>query len=42
MGKNCVISEISRTFRVVNPNANPVVYLVTTPTTEVIFQMNNA
>ena len=42
MGKNCVISEISRTFRVVNPNANPVVYLVTTATTEVIFQMNNA
>ena len=35
--KNCVITEVSRTFRAVDPNADPFVYeLVTT------FQINNA
>ena len=40
--KNCVISEISRTFRVVDPNANPVVYQVVTATTRAICRINNA
>ena len=40
--KNCVISEISRTFRVVDPNANPVVYQVVTGTTRAICRINNA
>ena len=39
---NCVISEISRTLRAVDPNANPVVYELVTATTGVIFQVNNA
>ena len=40
--KNCVISEISRTFRAVNPNANPVGYQVETATTGATFQIKNA
>ena len=40
--KNCVISEISRIFRAVDPNANPVVYELATTTTGAIFQINNA
>ena len=40
--KNCVISEISRAFRVVNPNADPVEYEVVTQTTGATFQINNA
>ena len=39
--KKCVKSEILRTFRVVNPNADPVVYEVATATTVVAFQINN-
>ena len=39
---NCVISEISRTLRAVDPNANPVVYELVTATTGAIFQINNA
>ena len=40
--KDCIISGISRTFRVVDPNANPVVYQVTSQTTSATFQINNA
>ena len=40
--KHCVISEVSRTFREVDPNANPVVYEVATARTKAIFQINNA
>ena len=40
--KHCVISEVSRTFREVDPNANPVVYEVVTVTNKAIFQINNA
>ena len=40
--KNCVISEISRTFRAGDPNANPVVHQVETATTGATFQINNA
>ena len=38
---NCVISEVSRTFRVV-PNADPVVYEVATQITSATIQINNA
>ena len=31
--KNCALSEISRTFRAVDTNSNPVVYQVETATT---------
>ena len=40
--KSCVISEISRTFRAVDPNANPVDYEVATARTGAKFQINNA
>ena len=40
--RNCILSEISRTFRAVDPNVNPVVYQVTSQTTSAIFQINNA
>ena len=40
--KKFVISEVSRTFRGVDPNANPVVCPVETETTGAIFQLNNA
>ena len=40
--RNCVISEISRTFREVDPNADPVEYEVVTLTTGATFQINNA
>ena len=36
--RSCIISEISKTFRAVDPNANPVVYQVISQT----FQINNA
>ena len=39
--KNCVISEVSRTFRAVDLNANPVVYQVQVATTGAKFQINN-
>ena len=40
--RNCIITEISRTFRSVHPNTDPVVYEITTQTTGAIFQINNA
>ena len=40
--QSCVISEISRTFRAVDPNANPVDYEVVTARTGAKFQINNA
>ena len=39
--KYCILSEISRTFRVVDPNANPVMYELVTATTSATFQINN-
>ena len=42
MEKNCVISEVSGTFRAVDPNADSVVYQVETATTRATFQINNA
>ena len=39
--KNCVLFEVSRTFREVDPNADPVVYEMATATTGAIFQINN-
>ena len=40
--KNCVISEISRTSRPVDANANPIDYGVLTATNGLTFQINNA
>ena len=40
--RNCVTSEVSRIFRAVDPNADPIVYEVATQTITVTFQMNNA
>ena len=40
--RTCIISEISRTFRVVDPNANPVVYQLTSRTTGATFLVNSA
>ena len=40
--RNCIITEISRTFRAVNPNADPVVYESVTERTGATFQINNA
>ena len=40
--KNYLISEISRTFRAVDPNAEEVEYEVVTATTGGTFQLNNA
>ena len=40
--KYCVISQVSRTFRAVHPNANPVEYEALTATTGALFQINNA
>ena len=40
--KNCVISKVSRTFRAVDPNTDPVVCEVATQTTGATFQVNNA
>ena len=37
-----IISEISRTFRAVDPNVNPVVYQVATARIAATFQINNA
>ena len=39
--KNCVISEISRTFTLVDTNANPIDYGVVTATNGLTFQINN-
>ena len=39
--RNCVISEILRTFRAV-PNTNPIWYEATSQTTSATFQINNA
>ena len=40
--RTCIISEISRTFRVVDPNANPVVYQLTSRTAGAKFLVNSA
>ena len=40
--KYCVISQVSKTFRAVDPNADPVAYEVATETTAATFQTNNA
>ena len=40
--RNYVTAEISRTFRVVNPNADPLELRVATQTTSAKFQTNNA
>ena len=40
--KSCVISEISKTPRAVDPNANPVVYELVKTTSGATFQINNA
>ena len=37
-----VISQVSRTFRTFDPNADPVDYKVETATTAATFQINNA
>ena len=39
--RNCVITEVSRTFREVDPNVDPVEYEVATLTTSATFQINN-
>ena len=40
--KNFEITEVSRTFRAVDPNADPAVYELVIPTTGATFQINNA
>ena len=40
--KHFVISEVSRTFKAVNPNAGPIVYEIAPQTTAATFQINNA
>ena len=40
--RNCIISEILRRFRAVDPNVKSVVYQVTSQTTCATFQINNA
>ena len=37
----CVISEISRSFRAIDPNANSVVYELVTATSSATFHINN-
>ena len=39
--KYCVLPEISRTFRKVDPNANPVMYEMARATSVATFQINN-
>ena len=40
--RNCIITEISRTFRSVHPDTDPGVHEITTQTTGAIFQINIA
>ena len=40
--KACIITEVSKTFVAVDPNADPVVYEFVKATTGVTFQINNA
>ena len=40
--RNCIITEISRIFRAVDPNTDPVVYELKSQTTTATFQINNA
>ena len=40
--KECIITEVSRTFRGVDPDTDPVVYELVTATTGATFQINNA
>ena len=39
--RNCVITEISRPFRAVDLNADPVLHELVTETTGATFQINN-
>ena len=39
--RNGIMTEISRTFRAVDPNVDPVVYELVTKTTGTTFQINN-
>ena len=41
MSKECIITEVSRTFRAVDPNTDPVVYELVPATTRAAFQINN-
>ena len=40
--KSCVITEVSRSFKVVDPNADKLVYELVTAKTGTAFQINNA
>ena len=40
--RSCIITDISRTFGAVDPNADPVAYELVTETTRATFQINNA
>ena len=42
MSKECIRTEVSRTFGAVDPNTDPVVYELVTATTRAAFQINNA
>ena len=42
MSKECIITEVSRTFGAIDPNTEPVVYELVTATTRAAFQINNA
>ena len=42
MSKECIITEVSRTFGAIDPNTDPVVYELVTATTRAAFQINNA
>ena len=39
--KECIITEVSRTFKAVDPDGDPVVYELVTETTGATFQINN-
>ena len=39
--RNCILTEISKTFRAVDPNVDQVVYEMTSQTTGATFQINN-
>ena len=39
--RNCILAEISKTFRAVDPHVDRVVYEMTSQTTGATFQINN-